>query len=64
MNRNSKEEKKKIACDTNRFLKLTGEDQSMNQYWFSEKTIDFIVKREKVLARPALPARNVAEARA
>ena len=45
MNRNSKEEKKKIACDTNRFLKLTGEDQSMNQYWFSEKTIDFIVKQ-------------------
>jgi len=45
MNKNNQEIKKKLDCEKNRFLKLTGEDQSMNQYWFSEKTIEFIVKQ-------------------
>jgi len=44
-NRNLNEQKKKLESEKNRFLKLTGEDESMNQYWFSEKTIEFLVKQ-------------------
>ena len=36
---------KKIESKKNKFLKVYGEKENFNQYWFSENTIDFIVKQ-------------------
>lgn len=36
---------KKVASKTNTFLKLNAEKEKFNQYWFSEKTISFIVNQ-------------------
>jgi hypothetical protein len=36
---------KRVDSKNNKFLKLFGEKEDINQYWFSEKTIDFIVNQ-------------------
>ena len=36
---------KKIESKKNKFLKVYGEKEQFNQYWFSENTIEFIVKQ-------------------
>jgi len=36
---------KKVASKNNTFLKLNPEKEKLNQYWFSEKTINYIVKQ-------------------
>lgn len=36
---------KKVASKNNTFLKLNPEKEKLNQYWFSEKTIQFIVNQ-------------------
>lgn len=38
-------EKKKVESQKNKFLKLYGENENFNQYWFSEKTIEFILNQ-------------------
>ena len=39
------ESSNKISSEKNKFLKLNPEKKEFNQYWFSEKTIDFIVNQ-------------------
>jgi len=36
---------KKVASKNNTFLKLNSEKEQLNQYWFSENTINFIVNQ-------------------
>lgn len=36
---------KRVESKTNKFLKLFTEKEDINQYWFSESTIEFIVKQ-------------------
>ena len=38
-------ESKKLESKKNKFLKVYSEKEDFNQYWFSENTIDFIVKQ-------------------
>jgi hypothetical protein len=37
--------KKKVESKNNKFLKITSEKDEFNQYWFSEKTIEFILSQ-------------------
>ena len=36
---------KRVESKKNKFLKITGEKEEFNQYWFSEMTIDFIINQ-------------------
>jgi hypothetical protein len=36
---------KKVESKTNKFLKLYSEKEDINQYWFSETTIEFIINQ-------------------
>ncbi len=38
---------KKVESKTNKFLKLYSEKEDINQYWFSESTIEFIINQIK-----------------
>ena len=38
---------KKVDSKTNKFLKLYSEKEDINQYWFSESTIEFIINQIK-----------------
>jgi 16S rRNA G966 N2-methylase RsmD len=36
---------KKVESKNNKFLKINQENENLNQYWFSESTISFIIKQ-------------------
>jgi hypothetical protein len=36
---------KRVESKKNKFLKITGETEEFNQYWFSESTIEFIINQ-------------------
>jgi hypothetical protein len=36
---------KRVEAKKNKFLKITGEKEDLNQYWFSESTIEFIISQ-------------------
>jgi hypothetical protein len=38
---------KRVQSKTNKFLKLTSEKEDINQYWFSEATIEFLINQIK-----------------